>query len=387
MHKLNIELRQELIELWQCAVDASLGEKTVFKAMQAAHIDKADMVIAVGKAAASMALGALKILGDDETETLIISKYSHGLDELKAYKNVTLLEAAHPIPDQNSLDAGFALLNKVKSLSDDCKLVFLVSGGASSLVEYLAEGLSLFDLQMLNQKMISDGLPIGEMNKKRRQLSQIKFGKLLSQFNGTKLDIFYISDVEGDDLSVIGSGIGFYDADLHLLSAHKPQVSSYNVASNAVARNAVAAQAVRDEFKVIYNQECLYDDIFNLAPQLAKMLIAGERGVYIFGGEPTVNLPRIAGNGGRNQSLGLAIAQHIYGHDDIIFIVAGTDGTDGPTKAAGAIIDGTTFSDAVAGKAALKAADAGTYLAQHDALYTCGPTGTNVMDVIIAIKS
>lgn len=379
-------MKQRLIDLWQMGVDAARGEKAVFDAMKREDIDDVDAIIAVGKAAASMAVGALKALGKTDVETLIITKYRHGLAELDGY-NVTLLESAHPIPDENGLRAGLALLNKVKSLGADSKLVFLVSGGASALVEHLAAGVSLFDLQELNMQMMAEGLAIGEMNKKRRKLSQIKYGKLLSHFNGTSLDIFYISDVEGDELSVIGSGIGFYDEDLYRLRVEKPQVASHIVASNALARAAVERAAIAEGLQVICNQECLYDDIFELAPKLVKRIIDGEAGVYIFGGEPTVNLPPLPGNGGRNQSLGLAMAEHIYGRDDVDIIVAGTDGSDGPTDAAGAIVDGRTFSDAVAARLALDKADAGGYLAGHDGLFKCGPTGTNVMDIIVAIKT
>ncbi|MGL1920755.1 MAG: DUF4147 domain-containing protein [Hyphomicrobiales bacterium] len=379
-------MKNNLIKYWQAGVDAALGEKAVFSAMKQCNALYADVIIAVGKAASSMALGALRAIGKPETEALIITKYGHGLEAIDDYSSVTTLETAHPIPDENCLKAGEALLHKVKSLPDDSRLVFLVSGGASSLVEHLAAGLTLFDLQTLNVKMMAEGLPIGEMNKQRRKLSQIKFGKLLSHFTGARLDIFYISDVEGDALSVVGSGIGYYDEELHLLSAAKPIVNSYNIASNAIARAAVENAVIADGHEVICNEECLYDDVYALAPQLAKRLIDGEKGVYIFGGEPTIILPPLPGNGGRNQSLGLALAEQLYGHENIELIVAGTDGTDGPTQAAGAIVDGTTFSDVEAAKTALRKASAGDYLAEHDALFTCGPTGTNVMDIMIAIK-
>ncbi len=210
---------------------------------------------------------------------------------------------------------------------------------------------------------------------------------MLVQFNGAKLDVFYISDVEGDELSVIGSGIGYYNADLHALS-HKqtPELSHHMVASNKIARNAAASEAKNLGFEVICNEECLYEDIFSLAPKLVQKILDGNKGVYIFGGEPTVKLPKIAGIGGRNQSLALAMAEHIYGHDDITIIVAGTDGTDGPTHAAGAIVNGKSFSNPKAALKALEMADANTYLKTIGALFVCAPTGTNVMDIIIAIK-
>lgn len=383
-------MSKKLIEYWQTGVDAAKGEMAVFNAMKNACIGDADAVIAVGKAAASMALGALRALETDvdtiDVDTLVITKFGHGLNALDEFAHVTLLEAAHPIPDESSINAGFALLNKVKSLGSDKKLIFLVSGGASALVEHLADGLTLFDLQSLNMRMMAEGLPIGEMNRQRRKLSQIKFGKLLSHFSGAKLDVFYISDVEGDALSVVGSGIGYYDEELHLFSAQKPVVETHIVASNHLARKTIEDKAIADGVKVVCNRECLYDDVYVLAETLSDEILAGASGMYIFGGEPTVVLPPLPGNGGRNQSLGLAMAKHIYGRDDIEIIVAGTDGSDGPTTEAGAVINGTTYKDAEAADAALKAANAGDYLAAHDALFSCGPTGTNVMDIVIAIK-
>ena len=126
--------------------------------------------------------------------------------------------------------------------------------------------------------------------------------------------------------------------------------------------------------------------MFTLAPQIAQRVINGAKGIYVFGGEPTIKLPPNPKNGGRNQSLGLAIAQHIYDHENVEFIVAGTDGTDGPTEAAGAIVDGKSFRFAEAAHEALEQANAGDYLQRVGGLYKCGPTGTNVMDIIIGIK-
>ncbi|MFT5597971.1 MAG: glycerate 2-kinase, partial [Chitinophagales bacterium] len=110
-----------------------------------------------------------------------------------------------------------------------------------------------------------------------------------------------------------------------------------------------------------------------------------EPGVYIWGGEPTIILPENPGQGGRNQSLALALSEHIQGRDDITLLVAGTDGTDGPTKAAGGIVDGHTFDDPKTAFDSLQRADAGNYLLKQNNLLVTGPTNTNVMDLAIAI--
>jgi len=118
---------------------------------------------------------------------------------------------------------------------------------------------------------------------------------------------------------------------------------------------------------------------------MGALLRQANEGVYIWGGEPTITLPARPGNGGRNQSLGLALAKEIAGTDKITILVAGTDGSDGPTQAAGAIVDGSTFRHADEAQRALDAANAGDYLEEVGALFVTGPTGTNVMDLVIAI--
>ena len=218
----------------------------------------------------------------------------------------------------------------------------------------------------------------GEINRKRKSISLIKDGHLLEAFSGRQVMVCAISDVEGDSISIIGSGIG----DINRTAAHHEVVV---VASNQTARKASAVQAQTLGFYVKHNQESLYDDVFKLSTRLGTFLRSAETGVYIWGGEPTIELPDNPGNGGRNQSLGLALAEEISGLNNIQVLVAGTDGTDGPTDAAGAIIDGSTFRLPEEARAALEMANAGDYLEKVGARFVTGPTGTSVMDLVIAI--
>ena len=158
------------------------------------------------------------------------------------------------------------------------------------------------------------------------------------------------------------------------------------IGSNRIAREAAAGFLRGEGMKIVANQESLNQDIHAAAQQMAAELLVGPAGAYIWGGEPTVILPPKPGIGGRNQSLALALAKEIRGHGKISVLVAGTDGTDGPTNAAGGLIDGDTFNAATGANNALLNADAGTYLARIAALFKPGPTGTNVMDLAIAIK-
>jgi len=362
--------------LWQSAIDAVSGYQAVANALQADSAFRPDQIIAVGKAASGMCLGALDNL--PPCDALVVTKYGHADDQLQERERVTILESAHPIPDQKSLAAGHALLERTFTMSPDSRLLLLVSGGASALAEALPTSMTLDVLQETTDEMIANGSTIGEINAWRKQHSLIKDGKLVEAFKGAEVRVYAISDVEGDGIDTIGSGLG---------DCHRATVLARSsvIASNQIARQQVEQAALVQGLVVKVNEETLYGNVFELAAAIGETLRNAEPGLYVWGGEPTVVLPAEPGTGGRNQSLALALAEHIAGLDHISLLVAGTDGTDGPTAAAGGIVDGSTWSDPEAARSALQRADAGTYLQQHDALFVTGPTNTNVMDLAIAI--
>jgi len=362
--------------LWQSAIDAVSGYQAVANALQADSAFRPDQIIAVGKAASGMCLGALDNL--PPCDALVVTKYGHADAQLQERERVTILESAHPIPDQKSLAAGHALLERTFTMSPDSRLLLLVSGGASALAEALPASMTLDVLQETTDEMIANGSTIGEINAWRKQHSLIKDGKLIEAFKGAQVRVYAISDVEGDGIDTIGSGLGdCYRATVLARSSV--------IASNQIARQQVEQAALEQGLVVKVNEETLYGDVYDLAAAIGETLSNAEPGLYVWGGEPTVVLPAEPGTGGRNQSLALALAEHLAGLDHISLLVAGTDGTDGPTAAAGGIIDGSTWSDPEAARSALQHADAGTYLQQHDALFVTGPTNTNVMDLAIAI--
>lgn len=342
-----------------------------------------NLIFAVGKAAAAMCEGAMDVLGK-EAAALVVTKYDHTPAELRACPNTTVIEAGHPIPDENSLKAGAAAIAFVHNAPADSRLIVLASGGASALCEDLSTDMSIEDYQTFNERLIADGFTIDQINSRRREISNIKGGKLLANFKGSAILVFCISDVEGDGVNVIGSGIAN--------AADAPNVAAENrhasiIGNNAAAREAAAKTAEALGLPVVVNEESLYGDVFNVANECTGQLKAGPDGVYIWGGEPTINLPANPGEGGRNQSLALALAREINGVDDLAIIVAGTDGTDGPTDAAGGIVDGATWYPANDGAIALQFANAGPFLAQKNSLFKTGPTGTNTMDMVIAVKA
>ena len=364
-----------LSRIWEAAIEAVSGYQAVVNALQADPAYRPDQVIAVGKAAAGMCRGALDNL--PACDALVVAKYDHVDAELKEREQVTVLESAHPIPDQNSLAAGHALLERTFTMPAESRLLLLISGGASALAEAMPADLSLDDLQAQTDEMIASGNTIAEINAWRKQHSLIKDGKLIECFHGSEVRVYAISDVEGDSIATIGSGLG----DPHRTSV---VATAKVIASNGIARARAEQQAQELGLEVKVNEETLYGDVFELAAAIGDTLRNAEPGVYIWGGEPTVVLPDSPGRGGRNQSLALAISEHLAGLDHVSLLVD-TDGTDGPTTAAGGRVDGATWSDPGAARVALQRADAGNYLAQHDALFVTGPTNTNVMDLAIAI--
>ncbi len=349
---------------------------------QADAAQQPNLIFAVGKAAASMCEGAMDVLGR-ETPALVVTKYNHTPAELRACPNTAVIESGHPIPDENSLKAGAAAIRFVKNAPKDSRLIVLGSGGASALCEDLSTDMTLPEFQTFNERLIADGFNIDQINARRREISNIKGGNLLANFKGNSILVFCISDVEGDGVNVIGSGIAN--------AAKAPNVAPENrhasiIGNNAAAREAAAACAKSLGLPVVTNKETLYKNIFDIADDLAAEIKAGPDGVYIWGGEPTVELPKNPGEGGRNQSLALAIARAIKDIDDLAVIAAGTDGTDGPTDAAGGIVDGHTWFPPNDAALALQLANAGPFLAQKNSLLKTGPTGTNTMDMVIAVK-
>ncbi|MFK7879024.1 DUF4147 domain-containing protein [Roseobacter sp.] len=363
-----------IVDLFNAGVQAVRGDIAVTTVLGTALCPKPDQIIAVGKAATAMASAAHARF--PKAPMLIVSKYGH-CDGAPATAEV--IEAAHPVLDENSLRAGARINALVAAMEPGSHLLMLVSGGASALAEDPETGLTLADLTARAKEMLSSGADIHAMNAARKEISRIKGGKLLASFMGASVTTFAISDVEGDALEVIGSGIGAAPA------SAKFDFSPTIVASNAIAREAVALHASTQGIAVQTNTETLYDDIHVIAPKIADATKTGASGLHLFGGEPTVILPENPGQGGRNQALALLIAREIHGVPGLRVLVAGTDGTDGPTDAAGAIVDGTTWEPS--GQKALDAADAGTWLEARGALLKTGPTGTNVMDLVIALKS
>jgi len=378
-------------DLWLAGVAAVDGRQCVLRSLQAEPCN-AEEIIAVGKAAAAMCLGAFDALGG-AIPALVVTKDGHTDAQLQGLVDVRVIEAGHPVPNARSLVAGAAAHSRVREAQH---LLLLVSGGASALAEELVQGVSLDDLAQMTGSLLAEGLDIAAMNTERQAQSLIKGGRLLADFQGQEVTVLAVSDVENDGIGVIGSGIG--DADILRIKNPHASIDVRIVGSNGVARAAIAMEARRRELTVCCNRQSMHADLYTVVARLADELMAGAKGLYIWGGEPTVVLPEHPGQGGRNQSLAVALWAELCRRQTAIgrerapgfdLLVAGTDGTDGPTAAAGGQLSTQVQAgeaQIAAAEAAVDAADAGSFLRHRGDLLITGPTGTNVMDIALCIK-
>jgi len=404
--------REMLQACYRAALDAVGGRAAVARALRRRPPAPGPVrVLAVGKAAPSMARGAIDELGDAIAGGVVVTREGYADPELPALAPLRQLESAHPVPDERSLAAGQALVDELAGSPADARYLCLISGGASSLVELLPQGTGVAALAALNEALLASGRDIHAMNRIRKAVSRIKGGRLARWLDGRPARVLLISDVQGDDPAVIGSGLLFPDArpsgpgdvpaDLAALCppaepAPGPEDAAFAglepelVASNRDALDAAEALARARGLAVHRHRRFLEGDAVAAGREIGRQLCGGPAGIHLWGGEPTVVLPPRPGRGGRMQALALASAMELAGRHDAWLLAAGTDGADGPGGDAGALVDGGTLERAAAvcpdPEAALVAADAGSCLAASGDLLRTGATGTNVMDVVIGLR-
>jgi hydroxypyruvate reductase len=379
--------RKILLDLFRSALESVDGRLCVRNALGAPG-PRPVWAAAVGKAASAMLVGAHEALGAVLTRSLVITKDGHVSPQCFGLPNVEVLESSHPMPDERSLAAGERLLQWVDEIPADTDVLFLVSGGASSLVEALVPGATFSQLTALNARGLASGMTIVELNAQRAQLSQIKGGRLAARVSaklsgsGTARALF-ISDVPGHDPAVIGSG-------LMGPGGEGDRIERTIVASIDHAMERVIAEAYKCGLAPWRDSRIFEGSADRLAVRFSHELHMSVNQLCVWGGESTVTLPENPGRGGRNQHLALAAARIIAGHENLLLLVAGTDGTDGVTSDAGALVDGETCSRVALSEMdvqeSLKRADSGTALAAAGDLIYTGPTGTNVGDIVIGLK-
>ncbi|HKJ75848.1 MAG TPA: DUF4147 domain-containing protein [Gammaproteobacteria bacterium] len=404
--------RALLLDAYAAALEAVDGRAAVRRTLQERPQGPLALLLAVGKAAPAMALGARDALGGGLPPGLVVTRHGYADPGLSGTRLETL-EAGHPLPDGDSLEAGRRLLEYLGSAPRGAVL-FLLSGGASALLEALPAGTGPDALRRLNEWLLASGLDIAAMNRVRKAVSLLKGGRLATHLDGRPVRQLVVSDVPGDDPAVIGSGPLVPDPNagapwpeavpawVREMAARVPpapapddpcfdRVETRIVARNLDALEAAARRAEAAGWAVHRHERSLSGDAVEAGRRIAEGLKGGPAGLHLWGGETTVVLPESPGRGGRCQALALAAAVELAGRDDVHLLAAGTDGSDGPDGDAGALVDGGTVErgerEGFAAVERLQGADAGTFLEASGDLVQTGPTGTNVMDVVLAVKS
>lgn len=401
------EIRSRMLEILSAAIAAVVPRSSVRQRLEREKRPGGRVaVVAIGKAAAVMMESACDLLGDGIVDALLITSPAYAG---KVPARVKFVPGNHPLPDQTSLDAGRALLDFLAAQDPDTRLLFLISGGASAMVEVLEPHVSLEQMQEANRWMLANGLDIRQTNLVRKCLSAIKGGKLLRHFDHEAL-VLLVSDVPGDNPRDIGSGLLVPDPDIRDVQMiglpgwleelvripeecdQRQNVQIEIIASNEIAKTATAEAAKAQGFSVTIHPGCLCGETAEVAERVADYLAgtAVPAGIHVWGGETSVNLPPEPGTGGRNQQLALQVAQRLAGDNSWCFVSAGTDGIDGHSQDAGAIVDGGTSGRGEAEgldiQASISRADANPFLAASGDLINLGATGTNVMDIMLAWK-
>ena len=404
--------RRLLLDVLHAALDATGGRESVRRRLVGERDFRPSHAFAAGKAASAMMAGAFDALGPGIERALVVTKHGHAGDLLDSSWPVEVVESSHPVPDDSCLAAGRALVDFVEAVPAGADVLALLSGGASALVEVLPEGFDAADLARVNAWLLAAGHPIGAVNRVRKRISRIKGGRLAGRLAGHRALNLAISDVPDDDPKVIGSGllVAHSDDDIAVDDLDLPpwlaemgrrapplpgesasgRVRTELVARPADARAAAAATLRAAGVDVVEHHGLLEGDALEAGRRIGRTLVHETPMVHVWASETTVTLPPAPGRGGRCQSLALAAALEMRDGGHACLLAAGTDGTDGPGEDAGAIVDAETVAR---GRAAgldpercLRAADAGTFLEASGDLVHTGPTGTNVMDLVIALK-
>lgn len=354
---------------------------------------------AVGKAATAMLRGAVDALGGRLEAGIAVCAPGYITERFRATDNIELIESSHPFPSEASVAAGERLIGFLAHTRAPGVPLLLLSGGASSMIELPRADLQLADIERANRWLLGSGLDIGAINRVRASLSRLKGGGLASEFD--RGVVLAISDVAGDDPALIGSGplhapTGALPASLpgwlRTLARRETKrrqrpVRYHVIATPNDALVAIAQVARRMGYALRHARRDLCQDALQLADRLA---LERAPGCCVHAGEPTVRLPPEPGEGGRCQQLALALAQRVMGREGWVAHTVATDGRDGASLAAGAIVDGATVARGQArgldAAAALQQAAATPFLAASGDLYFNAPTGTNIADFVILLQ-
>ncbi len=394
--------RELLLMLYQTALDSVDGRYLVNQFLQGEQKIPYTHCVAIGKAAAAMLQGALEQT-PSITQSLLICPSAKITRQLKKNKTITCVASSHPVPDEKSIAAGKYLLDFLSATTKNDKILFLISGGTSALVEVPVQDVSLEQLQEINNYLLASGKDIHHINAWRQQFSQIKGGGLLNWIKTPNVTQLLLSDVKEDKPEFIGSGllvgtVTETDGDKFLLkqitnsriAVNNPvKVNTHIIGNIKLAMQSVNAAAQNQNLDSFIYDEFLEGDVMDVAESLYAILKKAKSGIHIWGGETTVQLPEKSGIGGRNLTLALAFSQYLSNDNSLHLLAAGTDGVDGNSKCAGGIV--SIYTSQKAKKMGfdlqqeIEKANAGMVLMATDDLVTA-ESNTNVMDIVIAYK-
>ena len=390
------------------AIERAMPDNAVKAALEAVSLPETVYLAAIGKAAYQMAKAACVCLGGRVSGGVVITKYDHAGSDLP--ENIQVFEAGHPVLDENSVFATGRALELAHSLTPKDTLIFLVSGGGSALFE--SPLVPLDELQAINRQLLASGADIKEMNTIRKRLSAVKGGRFAEACGGAHIIAIILSDIIGDPLDMIASGPACPDsttaADAEAIIAKYGLKLSENALAlmkketpkrldnvDTIVTGSVAqlcASASDTAKRLGYRPVVLTASLCCEAKEAGSFLASvaqyhkepSEPVAFIAGGETVVRITG-SGLGGRNQELALSAAQGISGIDNVCVFSVGSDGTDGPTDAAGGIVTGETASQlsalGISIPDVLKNNDSYNALKAADGLILTGPTGTNVNDL------
>jgi len=373
-------------------------------------------LLAVGKAAWGMADTAKKRLGDRITDGIVLTNYGNSRGIIPGLE---VYEAGHPLPDENSIKVTDLIVEKVLQLTDEDHIIFLLSGGGSSLFESPLEGVSLTDIRNITGKLLLSGADINELNIIRKHVSSVKGGRF-AKIVPCKITAYILSDVIGDKLNSIASGP--VTGDDSTSEQAEAILTKYEILVSKDIKRAIGCETPEKIDNTIYsiigNNRLLCESAAVISgrsgfkPYMHPLLLSGEARIagnvisriarevklynkplsppcaIIMGGETTVKV-KGSGKGGRNQELLVAAAKGITDLDDVVILSIASDGIDGPTDAAGGIIDGSTYrkinSEGFRIEEVLAENNSYEALKACNSLILTDPTGTNVNDMVIIL--
>ena len=404
-------LREQAERIIKAALSAAQPDSAVKKALQNADFSAGKLIlVAAGKAAWQMAKAAYEELGDRINGGVVITKYGHSQGKISDF---AIYEAGHPVPDENSFLATEKAIEAVSNLNENDTVLFLLSGGGSALFEKPL--IPAADLERLTKELLACGADIVEINTLRKRFSAVKGGRFAELCVPAKVFTVVLSDVLGDRLDMIASGPAYPDSSsaedalnivkkYHLTLTeemqellHKETPKTLNNVethiTGSVRQLCAAAKQVCEELG--YETTILTDCLCCTARDAGSFLgsiarchgNSGKKLAFLAGGETVVQLTG-SGLGGRNQELALAAAEQIAELNACVFSL-GSDGTDGPTDAAGGYVDGKTATllrkQGISISEALKNNDSYHALKACGGLIITGPTGTNVNDLSVLL--